>query len=70
MVALFEVAAHLPILYSGALYSHPKVSHWRAQRVRAEADAEVPLELDGEPVGTLPLAIEVLPQALGVVAPA
>ena len=63
-VSLFEVAANLPILYSGALYSHPKIRHWRAVRLRAEADTEVPVELDGEPVGTLPLEIEALPQVL------
>ena len=54
----------MPILYSGALYSHPKVRHWRAARVRVESEGEVPVELDGEPVGTLPLEIQVLPRAL------
>jgi len=34
-VSLAEVAANLPILYSGALYSHPKVRHWRAARACA-----------------------------------
>jgi YegS/Rv2252/BmrU family lipid kinase len=68
-VSLAEVAANLPILYSGALYSHPKVRHWRAARVRAEAETEVPVELDGEPVGTLPLEIEALPQALRFIFP-
>ena len=68
-VSLADVAVHLPILYSGALYSHPKVRHWRAARVRAEAETEVPLELDGEPVGTLPLQIEALPQALRLIFP-
>ena len=68
-VSLAEVAANLPILYSGALYSHPKVRHWRAARVRAEAETEVPVELDGEPVGTLPLEIEALPQALRFILP-
>ena len=68
-VSLAEVAANLPILYSGALYSHPKVRHWRAARVRAEAETEVPVELDGEPVGTLPLEVEALPQALRFILP-
>jgi diacylglycerol kinase (ATP) len=68
-VSLAEVVAKLPILYSGALYSHPKVHHWRAARVRAEAETEVPVELDGEPVGTLPLEIEVLPQVLRFILP-
>jgi len=68
-VSLAEVAANLPILYSDALYAHPKVHHWRAARVRAEAETPVPAELDGEPVGTLPLDVEVLPQALRFILP-
>jgi YegS/Rv2252/BmrU family lipid kinase len=68
-VSLAEVAANLPILYSGALYSYPKVRHWRAARVRVGAENEVPVELDGEPVGTLPLEIEALPQALRFICP-
>ena len=69
-VSLATVTANLPILYSGAIYSHPKVHHWRAARLRVEAEAPVPLELDGEPVGTLPLEVDVLPQAVRVVFPA
>ena len=68
-VSLAEVAANLPILYSGALYSYPKVRHWRAARVRVSAETEVPVELDGEPVGALPLEIEVLPHALRFIFP-
>ncbi|MBS1855673.1 MAG: diacylglycerol kinase family lipid kinase [Acidobacteria bacterium] len=68
-VSLAEVARNLRILYSGAIYSHPKVRHWRAARVRAEAEAEVPVELDGEPVGTLPLEIEVIPLAVRCIFP-
>ncbi len=63
-VSLAEVVVNLPILYSGAIHSHPKVRHWRAARVWAEAEDQVPVELDGEPVGTLPLEIEVLPKSL------
>ncbi len=69
-VSLAELAANLRILYSGALYSHPKVRHWRAARVQVEAEMEVPVELDGEPVGTLPLEIDVLPKALRFIVPA
>jgi diacylglycerol kinase (ATP) len=55
-VSLFEVTRRLPILYNGALYGHPRVRHWRGQRVRVEGSA--PLELDGESVGRLPLEVE------------
>jgi YegS/Rv2252/BmrU family lipid kinase len=69
-VGLAEVAANLRLLYSGDIWSHPKVHHWRAARVRAEAEPGAPLELDGEPVGTLPLEAEVLPRWLRLIWPA
>jgi YegS/Rv2252/BmrU family lipid kinase len=69
-VCLAEVAANLRLLYSGDIYSHPKVHHWRAARVRAEVRPATPLELDGEPVGTLPLEAEVLPRSLRLIWPA
>ncbi len=68
-VSLFEVVRNLPILYSGAIHSYPKVRHWRAAHVRVEGEADVPVELDGEPVGTLPLEIDVFPQALRLICP-
>jgi diacylglycerol kinase family enzyme len=41
-----------------ALYSHPKVRHFQAARVRAAAETKVPVEFDGETVGTPTLDIE------------
>ncbi|HTM55251.1 MAG TPA: diacylglycerol kinase family protein [Pirellulales bacterium] len=38
-------------------------------RARIEADEPVPYQLDGDPGGTLPLEIEVLPQRLNMIAP-
>jgi YegS/Rv2252/BmrU family lipid kinase len=69
-VGVVEVAANLRLLYSGDICSHPKVHHWRAVRVRAEAETATPLEMDGEPVGRLPLEAEVLPRALRLILPA
>jgi YegS/Rv2252/BmrU family lipid kinase len=69
-VGLAEVAANLRLLYSGDIYSHPKVHHWCAARVRVEAETATPLEMDGEPVGTLPFEAEVLPRALRLISPA
>lgn len=69
-VGVVEVASNLQLLYSGDICSHPKVHHWRAARVRAEAETATPLEMDGEPVGTLPFEAEVLPRALRLILPA
>jgi diacylglycerol kinase (ATP) len=69
-VGLLEVAANFRLLYSGAIYSHPKVRHYLARRLRVEAESPVPLELDGDAMGSLPLEAEVEPRALCLIAPA
>ncbi len=66
---LLEVLRSFPVLYSDNIYRHPKVQHLRASRLLAEADEPVRIEIDGEPLGTLPLEITVLPQALSVLVP-
>lgn len=60
----FEFIAAMPYLYSGKVYSHPKCHPYRAQRVVAESDEEVAIQLDGEALGILPLEVEVLPAAI------
>jgi diacylglycerol kinase (ATP) len=65
-VSLGEVAARLPILYNGKLHQHPAVQHFRAASIRVTSDSAVPIELDGEPVGTLPLEVSVHPRALEI----
>ncbi len=65
----WEAIKDLPVLYSDNVYLHPKVSHLRGRRVVAESEEEVRIEMDGEPLGTLPLEITVAPGALTVLAP-
>jgi diacylglycerol kinase (ATP) len=60
----------LPKLYRGTLLSDPVVGSRNGRRVEADAaPGAVPLELDGEPVGSLPASIELLPGALSVIGP-
>lgn len=66
----WELLRDLPMLYSGAILRHPKIWHQRAAHLAAGAAAAIPLELDGEPAGWLPLEITVLPRAARVLAPA
>jgi YegS/Rv2252/BmrU family lipid kinase len=65
----WEAMRDLPVLYSGKVYQHPKVKHLRGGCVVAQSQQEVRIEVDGEPLGTLPLEITVVPQALTVLAP-
>jgi diacylglycerol kinase (ATP) len=53
-----------PKLYSGRYLAHPKVELLRSPTVAIEAAEELPLEVDGEPIGTTPARFEVVPAAL------
>lgn len=52
------------LLYSGKIYTHPKVRHVRAKKVTARpVDSPVLVEADGEQPGILPATWQVLPAA-------
>jgi diacylglycerol kinase (ATP) len=59
-----------PKLYSGRYLSHPKVELLRSASLEIEADEPLPLEVDGEPIGTTPAHFEVVPSALRLRVPA
>jgi YegS/Rv2252/BmrU family lipid kinase len=58
-----------PKLYSGGHVGHPRVEVLRSATVRVDAAEPLPLELDGEQVGTTPASFEVVPAALRVRVP-
>jgi diacylglycerol kinase (ATP) len=59
-----------PKLYSGRYLAHPKVELLRSARVSIEADQPLPLEVDGEPIGTTPAHFTIVPSALRLRVPA
>jgi diacylglycerol kinase (ATP) len=59
-----------PKLYKGKHVDHPKVEVVRTARVEVDAAEHLPIELDGEQVGTTPATFEVVPGALRVRVPA
>ena len=64
-----EVIANIGRLFSGTHLEMEQVKHARITRVHVEpvdADAEIPVELDGETPGHLPATFEVLPGALRI----
>ena len=55
----------LPKVYQGEHLPHPHVGEFRARReIRVEADRALPIEADGEQLGTTPVSVEILPQAI------
>ncbi len=61
---MFELIRDLRMLYSGAVYDHPKTARRQVRRMRAESDEDVRIEVDGEALGMLPLEAEIQPRAL------
>ena len=59
-----------PKLYKGRHVRHPKVEVVRTPNVTVDAPAALPIELDGEQVGTTPASFEIVPGALRVRVPA
>jgi YegS/Rv2252/BmrU family lipid kinase len=53
-----------PKIYRGKHLGHPKVELLRSRTVRVDAPERLPIELDGEQVGTTPARFEVVPGAL------
>jgi diacylglycerol kinase (ATP) len=59
-----------PKIYRGTHLSHPKVELVRSRVAVVDAPERLPIELDGEQVGTTPARFEVVPAALRVRVPA
>ena len=53
-----------PKIYKGTYLAHPKVELLRSRAVTVDAPERLPIELDGEQVGTTPVRFEVVPGAL------
>jgi YegS/Rv2252/BmrU family lipid kinase len=58
-----------PKLYRGTYLAHPKVELLRSRTVAVDAPERLPIELDGEQVGTTPARFEVVPDALRIRVP-
>lgn len=59
-----------PKIYKGTYLAHPKVELLRSRTVSVEAPEHLPIELDGEQVGTTPARFEIVPAAVRVRVPA
>lgn len=68
-LSLFELLKGLPVLYNGSIYGHPKVKAYRARRIEAACGESALIEIDGEPLGRLPIEISIVPSAIRVLMP-
>ncbi len=56
----------LPKVYRGTHLPHRHIAELRARRVRIEADPPLPIEADGEILGTTPATFEVIPRVIRI----
>jgi YegS/Rv2252/BmrU family lipid kinase len=66
---MFELIRDIRVLYSDDVYRHPKVHRFQGRRIEAASDEPVRAEVDGEPLGRLPLQADVLPRVLRLAVP-
>ena len=63
-----QLVGNLALLYNGEIYRHPKVQSFRARFVRADSAQTTLIEIDGEPLGRLPIEISVVPRTMRILA--
>jgi YegS/Rv2252/BmrU family lipid kinase len=63
---MFQLLRDIRVLYSGEIYTHPKTHHFQGARIEAKAESPTAIEVDGEPLGRLPVEITILPRKLPV----
>jgi diacylglycerol kinase (ATP) len=68
-LSLFELVKGIPTLYNGGILTHPKVQAYRTKRLEANSKETVLIEIDGEPLGRLPIEISIVPSAIRVLIP-
>jgi len=67
-MGLIEKAVRLRKLRSGDFINQPGVTYTTARRIEAHSEDTVLIEVEGEPIGTLPATFEITGQRLKVVA--
>ncbi len=67
-MGLLDKITGMPKLRSGAFVDGPNVTYLTARRIEAESEAPVPVEVEGEPIGSLPATFEVIGERLRVMA--
>jgi YegS/Rv2252/BmrU family lipid kinase len=68
-LGMVTLAKDVRVLYSENLYVHPKTHFARGQAIEARSTERVAIEVDGEPLGVLPVKIRVIPGAVRILAP-
>ena len=58
---------NFPSIFAGTHGDHPSVSFYSAKKVQVSSADSSPVDLDGEPLGVIPMDVAVLPKVLEVI---
>jgi diacylglycerol kinase (ATP) len=68
-MGLAWIFRHVAGVFTRRHLRNPMVSHYQGRRVTIYTAEPFPVQLDGEPVGTTPISLEVVPRSLRVLVP-
>ena len=68
-VSKLDFLTTAPKIYKGKHVGHPKVEIVRSATVAVDAPEHLPIEVEGEQVGTTPARFQVVPRALKIRVP-
>jgi diacylglycerol kinase (ATP) len=68
-MGLAWILRHLAGVFTRRHLRNPMVSHYQGRHVTIYTAEPFPVQLDGEPVGTTPISLEVVPRSLRVLVP-
>jgi len=63
------IVGHLLKILSQRHFDDPQVVYRRAHHIQIKAEEEMPLQVDGEPIGETPVRLRILPRALRALVP-
>jgi diacylglycerol kinase (ATP) len=62
-----EIIRKLHLLYDGTILSHPKISGFRARKIKVTSGSDIWVEADGESLGHTPAEFGILPSAIMII---
>jgi len=68
-LGLSYIARHLIRAFSGRPLEDPKTVYRQVRRITVDTEVPISVQVDGDPVGTTPVALSVVPRALRVLIP-
>lgn len=66
----WELIRHFWSISRGQYHYSPKIETYRAAEIRLVSQNNLPIHIDGRPIGTLPATLKVIKHALNVIVPA